>query len=152
MKYVLVVAVVSLIFLTCAQVPAQEDDDRLIIINPESYMPHLRPFEEPIPLDRTLRLMFKVAGPEGEKTVTLLSATTVYGIETGKSEEDNFSIGGTLRMVRSTEVLVTFDFEVSVGELTMSGSGSVKIRLGEQKVFLEYGDYTLSIHVELDSD
>ncbi len=152
MRYALIITVVGLIFSTCFLVSAQEEDARRIIIHPERYMPRPPMYEEPIPLDRTLKLVFKLNGPEVEKELTLLCATTVYGAETAKGEKDNFSIGGTLRMVRNTEVLVTFDFEVAAGEMVFAGNGSVKIKLDEEKVVFKYGDYTVSVHVELDSE
>jgi len=152
MRYLAIAVTMSLFFLNCMPVLAQDEGERRIVIHPESYFPVPPPYEEPIPLDQTLKLEFKLEGPDVEKTVTLLAATTVYGAQVKESEEDGLMIGGTLRMVRNTEVLVTFNFEARNGKLGITGDGSVKIRLGESKIIFKYKDYTISVHVTLDSN
>ena len=154
MKYVTVIAVVVLA-LSAVPLFAQEEE-RHIWIDPGRFIQPPRFFEEPIPLDRTLRLVFKLSsGEEQLKELTLLCATTIYSAEAEQASEeggDSFSIGGTLRMVRNTEVLVTFEFETEQGELEFGGNGSVKIDLGDEKTVFRYGGYTVSVRVELEED
>ena len=151
MRKLSVIPVVVVLSLLCSLAPARENAGR-IIIHPEDYMPDPSGYVEPMPLDRTLKLVFVLTGPDAEKQITLLCATTVYGAEATAGEGDTFNIGGTLRMVRNTEVLVTFDFETETGESAFSGSGSVKIKLGESKTVFTSGGFQVSVHVELDSD
>ena len=151
MKNILIIISVVLVFSAWAPVIAQEDDTR-IIIRPDRFISRPPVFQEPIPLDRTIKLVIKLEGPEGAREITLLCATTVYGVDVGEAEESRFSVAGTIRMVRSSEVLITLDFETMIGELELSGNSSVKIRLGKEKTVFKYGDYTVSVHVDVESD
>ena len=127
--------------------PAQsqeKNEEQRIIIHPEMYMPRGVPIEKPVPLLRTLKLTFKLSGSDGKKEIVLLCATSVYGAEV----KGAFGIGGTLGMIHNNEMLLTFDFEAVSEKLSFSGNGSIKIRIGDEKVVYKYGDYSVTIKVE----